>query len=1110
MGGSRVAREAVGWSWSRGRSGGRGTPGGVLLGALLLTSSCGGGDGAPGAGVTDPPPPAAVVEGTVRGAVRADGAGVAGVGVTLAGGSSRTTTTGTGGSYSLPGVPAGAYQVEIAGFPQDLTFTATRLPAVIATSGQEVVVDFTGEVIRTASIVGSVRAGGAPLSGVQLRLVGGREGEPPQELQAVTDAQGSYGFPGLRAGSYVVSLPESSGGVQFADTTRSVTVGVGESVSVDFDGQVAARAAIVGTVRQGTEGLEGVTVALLGAMTAETRTDARGDYTFSALEAGGYTVTLSGFPATAAFDPVTRGTTLGAADTVRLDFAAVAPSSATVAITGITALPGGGAVDPLDVSGSFTVQLAVDPGDQVLERIEVRLGGTVAAEQLVVSGAPGSQPGAAPFSSSLVVNSAAFDAATGVPAFLNGPQPLTASVRTGSGASSSATLPQPLTLRNVDLLRGRISSTAEAADQEGRLWRGGDVTVELIPTLYSGHTLAGTDARFFSARSDASPARFPRRVLGEVNSSADPEENLVVETVLSNGTAGPTFRAGVRYESVPPLAGGAFMLTSPNSAFLQEDTIGVPTIAYSTCCRENWVGPDYRWDTRGRRLFPTDGWDGTPGVGGATTTFHAGPAGESLEELAARPAAETPREAGLRTSSTNGAYQVVARIADALGNARLVPLTDGFGVEPERFGVDYTPPLDQALVPSETTLVDRAIYSPALGTTLSADPVVSFIARDPESGVAGHSLSVWFEMRSAQQPPGTLCPFGGCVYPLFRPLTQAIPAGWGPGYYHFRGEVYNQAGLGSGVVERASILVDPTPPVVQPPALPGRLRVGSGLSLPVNATDTVDLLEYELAAEFAVPQGLPPVYPLAPATRVGTPWSDRLTTTLNRSGVSIPRTVVALEPVDGSGRPRGSGHLAPISAMQIRVRDVALNTGVGRTALNPLNQPGGASFLDNPKFDESAGTFELRVDQPNQAGLTVRLCINDDRPCPSGSRRAVPLFALVAWTAQNPSSVTPQDLETPFSGGVFFYLMDNLDPSGGVGSLRMLPGGVFAQQPSSFVGVTNRSRWWRVELKGSDLLDSGWGHEEQVPLYVAGLNGDTGTLLLAQPVPGGIILVDNQ
>jgi hypothetical protein len=278
----------------------------------------------------------------------------------------------------------------------------------------------------------------------------------------------------------------------------------------------------------------------------------------------------------------------------------------------------------------------------------------------------------------------------------------------------------------------------------------------------------------------------------------------------------------------------------------------------------------------------------------------------------------------------------------------------------------------------------------------------------------------------------------------------------------------------------------------------------------VNATDNVDLLEYELAAEFAVPQGLPPVYPLAPATRVGTPWSDRLTTTLNRSGVSVSRTVVALEPVDGSGRPRGSGHLAPISAMQIRVRDVALNTGVGRTALNPLNQPGGASFLDNPKFGDLAGTFELRVDQFNQEGLTVRLCINDDRPCPSGSRRAVPLFALVAWTAQNPGSVTPQDYETPFSGGVFFYLRDNLNPAGAGGSLRMLPGGVFARHPDSFVGVTNRSRWWRVELKGSDLLDSGWGHEEQVPLYVAGLNGDTGTLLLAQPVPGGIILVDNQ
>lgn len=1034
--------------------------------------------------------------GRIMGTVRRGSDPLAGVTVRLLGAATRTTQTDGDGQYRFAELATGAYQVEIADYPADALFLTTRLPAVLADAGQQLVVDFAGQVARTASIAGAVSLDGEPLPGVALRLSGGVAGDT-SSAQDTTDAQGRFAFPGLRAGDYVVTLLTRPAGVRFADTVRSVTLAVGQDAEVQFVGTASATAVIVGTVRQDTTPLAGITVTLSGAAARETQTNERGDYTFGGLPAGDYAVAISGFPTAVAFDPVRREVTLDAGQSARLDFTAGAPEPATIRISGLTAVSGGAAVDPLNVSGSFSVRVAVDPGDQTLERLEVRLADGVAAMYVFSGAAP-----TVPFTSALAVHSAAFDDSTGTPQYLNGAKTLAATVRTTAGGAASDTLSMPVVLRNADVLRGQVSSTAQATDSAGRLWRGGNVTVSLIPTLYSGLTLATTDARFFSARSDANPARFNRRDIGEVNSSATPEENLVVETVLSNGEPGPVFRAAVRYESVPPLASGPFRLSDPGYAYPRTGTE-----RFTACCRGNWVEPDYRWDTESGRLFPTDSWDGTPGVGGQITTFHAGPVGESLEQLARRPSAETPREAGLRQSMTNGAYQVVARVADALGNERLIPLTTGFaGAPPLTFGVDATPPLDQMVIAAQTTLVDRAIYSPALRTTLSANPMVTFTARDPESGLSAQPLGVRFEIRNAVQPPGTLCPFGDCVNPTFLPLSQSLPAQYGDGYHIFRGEVYNQAGLGSGTVVQSTFLLDGAPPSVQAPAVPSRLRLGESLRIPVSATDNVDLLEFDLAAEFAVPAGLPTVYPLTRATPVGDPWTDRLTTTLSRTGDSIARSVVALERVNGSGRVPGSGALAPITAMQLRVRDVARNTGVGRTALNPLNQPRGTSFLETPMFAEGEGTFQVRVDQPFMTGLTVRLCIHDDRPCPAGARRAAPIFAVVEWTGLNPVSGEPN----PFSGSVLFYLRDNLGDAGGEGALRMLPGGVLVQHPSQVIGPETRRRWWRVELKGSDLLHSGWAHEQYVPVYAAGLNADTGTLLLSQPITNGIILVDNQ
>jgi hypothetical protein len=115
------------------------------------------------------------------------------------------------------------------------------------------------------------------------------------------DASGNYGFTGLPNGSYAVT--PSKNGFTFTPASQPVTVNSANVAGVNFTAQAAPTWSISGTISGGA----GSTVALSGTATATTIADASGNYSFTGLANGSYTVapSKSGFTFTPASQPVT-------------------------------------------------------------------------------------------------------------------------------------------------------------------------------------------------------------------------------------------------------------------------------------------------------------------------------------------------------------------------------------------------------------------------------------------------------------------------------------------------------------------------------------------------------------------------------------------------------------------------------------------------------------------------------------------------------------------------------------------------------------------------------------------------------------------------------------
>ena len=258
-----------------------------------------------------PPPPT----GSIVGQVSIEGMGIDGVTVSLSNGAS--TATAGGGNYRFDTVEQGSYTVTISGFPADASFDATSAPASIGDTGGTTTVDFRGTYIRTAAIMGTVTVENMGLGGVTVMLSGMADG------QTTTDDSGQYSFTGLRAGTYSVEISGfDSDEVSFSSTSGAATVGVGESKVVSFDGTYLRTAGIQGQVTVDGEGLQGVTVTLVGEGEEQTDvTDAGGLYAFSMLKSGTYQVAITNpDPEDYEFETTSKSATIATGEVANVPF----------------------------------------------------------------------------------------------------------------------------------------------------------------------------------------------------------------------------------------------------------------------------------------------------------------------------------------------------------------------------------------------------------------------------------------------------------------------------------------------------------------------------------------------------------------------------------------------------------------------------------------------------------------------------------------------------------------------------------------------------------------------------------------------------------------------
>ncbi|MDT5271182.1 MAG: hypothetical protein QOH49_3368, partial [Acidobacteriota bacterium] len=234
---------------------------------------------------------------TISGQVTENGNPLQGVQVTLTGVAANPVQTGADGRYSFPNLPSGGnYTVT----PSKQNYTFSPSSQTFSALGANQTGDFTATPVRRR-IRGRVRtAGGTGIPGATVTLSGS------QTASTTSDSTGVYTFDNLPpGGSYTVTPAHPA--YAFSPASQ-VFNNLTTDVDFDFPGALV-NYTIAGRVTVGGAALAGVTVTLSGSQSATATSDANGNYSFTVVAQGNYTVTptkadYTFSPASAAFNNI--------------------------------------------------------------------------------------------------------------------------------------------------------------------------------------------------------------------------------------------------------------------------------------------------------------------------------------------------------------------------------------------------------------------------------------------------------------------------------------------------------------------------------------------------------------------------------------------------------------------------------------------------------------------------------------------------------------------------------------------------------------------------------------------------------------------------------------
>ena len=174
----------------------------------------------------------------------------------------------------------------------------------------------------TGTVSGVVTIEGVGQAGVSVALSSGST--------ATTDGSGAYSFANVPAGAYTVSISGFASDATFSSTSKAASITTaGQVAQVNFDGAYVRTSAILGSVAvAGVGGIAGVNVSISG---ASMQTDAAGQYSFSGLRAGDYTVSISGFDGSMyAFTSTSQAVTVGVGESEVVSFSGQLQTTARV------------------------------------------------------------------------------------------------------------------------------------------------------------------------------------------------------------------------------------------------------------------------------------------------------------------------------------------------------------------------------------------------------------------------------------------------------------------------------------------------------------------------------------------------------------------------------------------------------------------------------------------------------------------------------------------------------------------------------------------------------------------------------------------------------------
>ena len=245
-----------------------------------------------------------------------------------------TMETAENGSFLFTGLRAGTYTVTISDFPEDVSFETVsfEVPVEVGEVGSA---DFTGHYIRTSAIEGQVFIEGEGLAGVTVtasftHTLSGADAD--ESFTSMTDADGMFRFPDLRPGKYTVEIADfDPRDYEFAYTSDDVSVDLDETGTVSFTGVLLRTSGISGRVSVEGMGLGDIEVTLSGAADRTTTTDAGGQYAFSGLAAGEYTVEIAVESDAYVFDEMSKGRTVGDDESAIVNFDGQHARTASVA-----------------------------------------------------------------------------------------------------------------------------------------------------------------------------------------------------------------------------------------------------------------------------------------------------------------------------------------------------------------------------------------------------------------------------------------------------------------------------------------------------------------------------------------------------------------------------------------------------------------------------------------------------------------------------------------------------------------------------------------------------------------------------------------------------------